>query len=117
MTSTKFTLEDSKPISANEGFINLKWEGEPPFKLILSKSDEFDSSKALYSGMDTGYFMTGLEEGPHFFKVIGAQGTSDVVQVVVSYPSSEMVIGSLIVGSVLFLSLCAIIFKGNFQSE
>lgn len=117
MSETKFIANESKTLSANEGHISLKWQGEPQFTLITSRTKTFSESKTLYGGSDTGFFMTGLKEGEHYFKVSGGKGISDVVLVNVDYPSEGLVMGSLLVGLALFLSLCVIIIKGNKQSE
>lgn len=111
-----FLQPDGALLEATEGHIHLEWQkGAGPFQLVKSRNQTFDPAQLLYEGPDRAYFITGLLEGDHFFKIIDNNKSEAIIRVSVTYPARELVILSLIIGGLLFSSLCAIIFMGNRQ--
>lgn len=115
LASAGLEFLDSKKgvIHANEGHTVLKWEGNQPVKLYKANAADFVDQKLVYEGQDNGFFMTGMADGLHFFKLISSNGEEAITKVSVKYPDKSLVIFSLVTGLFLFINLVLIIFLGN----
>ena len=100
-------------INADEGHTILKWEGSKTVGLYQSTDIDFSNERLIYEGDEQGYYISGLKDGDHFFKILSGSGETAMVRVSVKYPDKNLVIFSLITGTILLISLVTIVFLGN----
>jgi hypothetical protein len=74
-------LHNDATESTSDGQITLEW-GEKDLGLIFevqsARTMEFDAPVIRYHGPDVVTYLSGLENGDHFFRVRGRQADSDV---------------------------------------
>ncbi len=111
---------------ANEGHALLSWKAtddDSEYQLEQAVGEnrggqpDFTQTVIRYQGPDIAYFISGLPEGTHYFRVsaVGSSQWSQPLAVVVNYPAAGRVIVLLTLGAVLFASLTAIICYGHWS--
>ncbi len=118
-------------VDAGEGHVVLSWVVEPAdaapegleYEVQLVRSDTFDGPERRYLGGNRALFVSGLEEGSHWFRVraVAADGRagawSDELEVDVAYPSAGYVAFLMAVGAVVLLATVAMIAFGHRRTE
>lgn len=124
-----FTDEFDAPIKA--GYLQLNWElpaGETlrenqRFELVSSQDPSFAPSTQRYRGPDQGSFITGLPDGPYYFRVrvLDESGTdgpwSEPISVRVEHHSLKRSFALFGIGAVVFLATVVVILVGNARAE
>lgn len=115
------------PVETDQGYVTVSWQldgaedaadGRPEFVLEQSRRANFRASVVRYRGVDTASFLSGLDEGSHFFRVRMAAtpgGWSEPLHVVVNYPPLSRVWLLMGVGAVCLAALVATILGGHFR--
>ncbi len=103
-----------RPVVAGEGHVLLNWgviKGAEGYELV-------EGEKVRYAGPDLAFFASGLEAGPHEFRVRADGGPwSETLEVVVDYPAAWKVWTLLGVGLAVFVLTVATVLKGFVRQQ
>jgi hypothetical protein len=104
---------DSGPLTSDTGHVMVEWRASEPVTLIIAPSADFPKAKALYSGRNHSFFLSGLDSGKYWLLLRDRAGhQSRPLELTVVHQSLTAAILLTIVGAFITLSIIATIIRG-----
>ena len=101
------------PLASDTGHILLEWEAEAPVSLIIAERRDFQGGRALYSGPNRSFFVSGLDAGEYYLRLRDDAGRQSAPLVLtVEHQSLARAIWLTIIGAVIALAIVATILRG-----
>lgn len=114
-----FVGVDDGKLESDEGKVLLEWASEvtagtPEFELQELSGPGRSEARILYTGPDTGTFLSGLGEGIYLFRIRDLGGEwSAPVELKVLYPPPFLVWSLMGLGTFVFLATVVAILRGH----
>ena len=120
-------FDQGESVETTEGHATLSWTvpdavaGEVVFRLEESASGEFHDPLVRYEGPDQAVFVSGLHDGPTYYRVRAESGGesfgpwSQVLEVRTEYPSAGRVTLLMNVGGIVFVATVVAVAVGHLR--
>ena len=125
-------VEPGVPLENDRGHVTFRWNVLPgdasqattyAYELERAPTGDFDAPIRHYHGTDTASFVSGLEEGRHYFRVRASTSDgeagpwSESLIVEVNYVSMGKVKLLMLAGALCLIATVAIILVGSFRTK
>lgn len=117
LQAAEFRAEKSQ-IDSNDGHLKLEWDAPDDVKVEVQKSDskDFKNPSVLYKGIDRASFISGLENGDHFFRIREEGGSwSPTLTIHVKHQSLQLAFILFALGAVVFILTVLVVVKGSYR--
>lgn len=117
LQAAEFRAEQNQ-INSNDGHLKLEWDAPENIKVEVQKSEtiDFNNPTLIYRGIDRASFISGLENGDHFFRVKEEGGDwSSTLTIHVQHQSLQLAFILFTLGAVVFILTVFVVVKGSYR--
>lgn len=117
LQAAEFRAEKNQ-IDSNDGHLKLEWDAPDNIKVEVQKSEskDFENPTVIYKGIDRASFISGLENGDHFFRVKEEGGSwSSTLTIHVKHQSLQLAFTLFTLGAVVFILTVLVVVKGSYR--
>lgn len=106
-------FSDPGPLSSDTGHALIEWDASGRVTLEMGRGPDLADARAIYSGTNHAFFLSGLADGTYRLRLRGGDGSiSEPLRLDVSHQSLNRALFLSLVGAIVALSILVVIVRG-----